>query len=264
MSQPLFVRSQGEGPDVVLLHGWGLHSGIWHSVVSRLQSHFRVHCVDLPGHGRSPLGDSPFTLQSVVAEVASAMQTRIDDAHWLGWSLGGMVAMQLAQQHAAKVKSLALVACNLRFCHGDDWPCALPPEVLQSFSDNLQQHYEQTLQRFLALQVSMDSVGRSQLRQLKQQVFEERLPRVSALQGGLQIFATADLRTSASEVQQPVWLCAGGQDRLVPPEALSRIAELFPHVETHCIQHAGHAPFVADVKTFVRLLEDFFDRVEAA
>ena len=258
----LFVQSQGEGPDLVLLHGWGMHAGIWHDVVARLQRRFRLHCVDLPGHGRSPLGDTAFTLGTVVQQVVDALQARLDRAHWLGWSLGGMVATQLAQQHAGLVKSLSLVACNLRFCRSEDWPCAMSPEVLQKFADNLTHHPEQTLQRFLALQVSRDGSGRAQLRQLRQQVFDGKPPQVSALQGGLQILRSADLRALAAQVQQPVWLLGGGQDRLVPPEAQDRIAALFPQAEVHCMAKAGHAPFVADGARFVGLLEDFLQHAE--
>ena len=50
---PLFVHTQGRGPDVVLLHGWGLHGGVWARIADHLAADFTVHSVDLPGHGAS-------------------------------------------------------------------------------------------------------------------------------------------------------------------------------------------------------------------
>ena len=50
----VYVETLGEGPDLVLLHGWAMHSGIWGSVRSQLAQYFRLHLVDLPGHGVSP------------------------------------------------------------------------------------------------------------------------------------------------------------------------------------------------------------------
>ncbi len=53
MSGTLHVESVGSGPPLVLLHGWAMHSGIWGPLVARLAQRFRVHAVDLPGHGHS-------------------------------------------------------------------------------------------------------------------------------------------------------------------------------------------------------------------
>ena len=53
MSESLKISSRGQGPELVLLHGWAMHSGIWGGVVDVLASEFRVNLVDLPGHGQS-------------------------------------------------------------------------------------------------------------------------------------------------------------------------------------------------------------------
>ena len=60
----LQVERRGDGPDLVLLHGWGMHGGVWDELVPRLAARFRVHVPDLPGHGRSTacgLGSAPGT-----------------------------------------------------------------------------------------------------------------------------------------------------------------------------------------------------------
>ncbi len=52
----LYWYTCGEGDcDLVLLHGWGLNSGVWHCIIDRLAPHFRLHLVDLPGYGRSKI-----------------------------------------------------------------------------------------------------------------------------------------------------------------------------------------------------------------
>ncbi len=53
MSAPLHVEIRGDGPDVVLLHGWALHGGMWGPWVDELSRRARLHFIDLPGHGRS-------------------------------------------------------------------------------------------------------------------------------------------------------------------------------------------------------------------
>ena len=60
----LHVESAGHGPPIVLLHGWAMHSGLWGPLVPRLARRYRVHAVDLPGHGHSAALAS-FTLDAV-------------------------------------------------------------------------------------------------------------------------------------------------------------------------------------------------------
>jgi pimeloyl-[acyl-carrier protein] methyl ester esterase len=81
----LHCRSVGTGPDLVLLHGWGLHAGIWDPVVETLSARFRLHLYDLPGHGLSAPVEH-FTRDEVCAALARSAPAQ---AYWLGWSLGG-------------------------------------------------------------------------------------------------------------------------------------------------------------------------------
>jgi len=53
------VRIEGRGRDLVLLHGWGFHSGAWDGVAGELASRYRLHRIDLPGHGRSQACEAP-------------------------------------------------------------------------------------------------------------------------------------------------------------------------------------------------------------
>ena len=60
----------GAGPPLVLLHGWGLHAGFFSPLLPALARRYRVHAVDLPGHGRSAR-IVPCTLDAMVDAVAS-------------------------------------------------------------------------------------------------------------------------------------------------------------------------------------------------
>ena len=68
MSEALHIEARGDGPPLVLLHGWAMHSGVWGALVPRLAQRHRVHAVDLPGHGYSAPAPS-FTLASFWEDV---------------------------------------------------------------------------------------------------------------------------------------------------------------------------------------------------
>ena len=75
-----------------MVHGWGLHGGIWKPLLPLLEAHFRVTCVDLPGHGRSGWQGEE-TLDAMAGALLSVAPA---GAAWLGWSLGGLVAARAA------------------------------------------------------------------------------------------------------------------------------------------------------------------------
>jgi len=102
----LHAEASGRGRPLVLLHGWGFHSGIWGGLAERLARGRRLIRVDLPGHGHS--ADSDFaSLDGLVDDIAAAIP---DEALVAGWSLGGLAALRLATRHRAKVRALALIA----------------------------------------------------------------------------------------------------------------------------------------------------------
>jgi esterase len=100
--------SAGEGRDVILLHGLFGQGGNLKGVARALQSEFRVHCLDLPDHGRSC-----WLEQASLEDYANAVeqwmvQQGLESAHVLGHSLGGKVAMQLALNHGDRVSTLVV------------------------------------------------------------------------------------------------------------------------------------------------------------
>ena len=150
----------------------------------------------------------------------------------------------------------------LRFCQANDWPDAVAPDVLQGFAANLQEDHRQTLQRFLALQVTGEPQARQTLRELKQRVFEQDEPETIALQSGLNILSTADLRPLAGDLNLPVLLIGGAKDRLVSPQALDNVAALLSVAKVEVMPDCGHAPFISQPKNFMKLVKTFCNHVD--
>ena len=108
MNNALYTRSSGQGPDLVLLHGLFGQGTNLRSVARALEADFRVHCLDLPDHGRSAWLDTA-SLATYAAAVRGWMdQHELTAAHILGHSLGGKLAMELALTEPARVERLVV------------------------------------------------------------------------------------------------------------------------------------------------------------
>ena len=87
------IDTRGQGPDVVMLHGWGVNSAVFTPLQESL-SEYRVHYGDLPGFGLS---------QPIAGELSDWIEALVQvlpaQAIWAGWSLGGLVATQAALSH---------------------------------------------------------------------------------------------------------------------------------------------------------------------
>lgn len=253
MNMPaLHCQRIGNGPDLVLLHGWGLHAGIWAPLIDVLAERFRLHLYDLPGHGRSAAVDE-FTLASVCEALAQDVP---EQAHWLGWSLGGMIALEFAARHPQRVARLALVASNPCFVVSGDWRHALAPEVLEGFARDLSTEHAATLQRFVSL-VARGAPDSGVLRVLRHAVSTAPAPAPIALRGGLAILRDTDLRPRLRVLRMPVLWLGGVRDTLVPIAALRAVTAAYPNMRLQEFEFAGHAPFVSHPQAFAQALTEF-------
>lgn len=247
----LYGRTEGSGADWLLLHGWGLHSGVWSGIEAALTASRRVTFVDLPGHGRSRAA-VPERLADAAADVAEWLRP---DSVVMGWSLGGLLALRMALDWPERIAGLVLVATNPRFVQAPDWPHAVAPEVLETFRSELAEDHRQTLNRFLALQARGSESAREDTRWLREQLLDEGEPEPEGLARGLSWLADTDLRAELGRITIPVHLIGGERDTLVPPAALEATAECLPRATVTRIPGAGHAPFISHPSAFLEALE---------
>lgn len=241
-------------PELVLLHGWGLHSVVWDPVVPDFLEHFQVTVIDLPGMGRSPLPRQGLQRDDLVRRLLAVAPAR---AVWMGWSLGGELALAVAAQAPQRVSALALVATNACFLQREDWPCAMPAAVFRQFSELFAEDGDGTLFRFLALQCRGSERMKEDIRFLQEIVYLQGLPAPRALREGLDLLATLDLRHELATLQQPVQLILGATDYLVPAAAGDALKALQPALSLAVIEGSGHAPFLAQPALFLAAFHDF-------
>ena len=247
------VKIMGAGPDLVLLHGWAMHSGIWACVCDQLAQGYRLHLVDLPGHGLSPSGESA-SLQSMIEMVAEILP---DDCIVGGWSLGGQVAIELALQKPTQIAKLVLIATTPCFIKRKNWQWGMDATILQMFAQGLAQNYTSAINRFLTLQLNGSNDSKTVLASLRKTFFQYSEPDKAALQIGLDILLTSDLREKFGEIKQPVLLLHGENDVITHAAAARWMTQQLPDAKLVMFANCGHAPFLSFPDQFITHLHEF-------
>ncbi|MBP5226633.1 MAG: alpha/beta fold hydrolase [Kiritimatiellae bacterium] len=112
--EELYAETEGNGPDVVFLHGLMGSCENWRTVRHALADRYRVTCLDLPCQGRSP-HQPVFTLRSIADDVmASLDRLGIGRVALFGHSMGGRVAMQIATDYPDRIAGLGVVDMTVK------------------------------------------------------------------------------------------------------------------------------------------------------
>ncbi len=250
----LHIAIQGRGPvPVVLIHGWAMHGGIFAPLVEALAERCTLYVVDLPGHGHSRESTLPLEPRACAEAIASATPPAI----WLGWSMGGLVALRAASE-LKQVRALAMLCATPKFVRDDSWPYGNDASLVRQLADDLHTDYHATLERFFALEAMGSADPRAELRRLREDAFSRGEPDARVLQEGIRLLETTDMRGVLPGLDIPSAWIAGRRDRLVTAEAMAWSAEQCGG-RAEVIAHAGHAPFIGHTDAVVRSLEPLLD-----
>jgi pimeloyl-[acyl-carrier protein] methyl ester esterase len=248
MKTSLYFNRIGHGQPLIVLHGWGWSSHIWGPLIPLLSQRFQLFLIDLPGFGKSPLGNYDYTFEAIAPLLFECVP---EQALWLGWSLGGMFAWWLAITYPEKIEKLITVAASPCFVQDGAWPGVGDPTLLQ-FAASLKNNYEKTLTDFLELQLRGSENYQNLLENLQQQI-RDSPPQLKALEGGLKLLQTVDLRNALQKVRCPSLHIFGERDRIVP----AQVAQLLTSGQCEVISKSGHLPFLNQPEIFINSVISF-------
>ena len=110
----LHYIEQGEGQPLIMLHGNGENCSCFEHQIYHFSKNYRVIAIDTRGHGKSPRGEKPFTINQFAEDLYDFMNEKgIKKANVLGFSDGGNIALTFALKHPERIEKLILNGANL-------------------------------------------------------------------------------------------------------------------------------------------------------
>ena len=229
---------------LVLLHGWAMHSKMWGDFAQKLSQHYCVTLIDLPWRDN-------------LEAIADAVVGQLDDEpfYLLGWSFGGMVALKITERYANRVRGVMLIAANPCFVETENWS-GMSQEAFNSFEQQLHENPDVTLQRFLALQVQ--GLPRF-LKEIKNRFAMQKMPEFIELEASLALLKNSDLRYALRNLTCPVAAILSDNDMIVPVSVNQPLQALNPNLKITILNNAGHIPFVTQTENCLNTVHVFFD-----
>jgi 3-oxoadipate enol-lactonase len=239
------------GRRVVLLHGLGSSSADWPEQQAVLQARHRTVAVDLPGHGGSPLPSGPLTIEGMAREVAALLADGGEEpVHVVGLSLGACVALRLALQAPARVRTLTLVNPFARVAPagpGDLGRLALRMLLLATAPmETVAAHVARRLFPWPEQRALYDSAVASLA----------ATPRRAYL-AAMRALARFDARGQVAAIRQRTLIVAGDRDTTVPLAAKAALAAAIPRARLLVVPASGHATPHDQPAAFNRALLEF-------
>jgi pimeloyl-[acyl-carrier protein] methyl ester esterase len=225
----LYSQTIGTGTSLVLLHGWGFNSELFNELIAKNQHKYRITTIDLPGHGKS--ADVVGGLDEWCNEIIKILP---DNPILLGWSLGGLLAINIATK--IKISKLILVASTPNFVKNSSWKYGIDANNFTQFANTLNLNLSKGLKRFVSLQTQ----NKNQLKKLYQSI--DALPATTtALNQGLDILLNTNLTKQLLELKIDKKVILGSKDTLIP----SNIQTWYNrHNIKSLMLNTGHIPFL--------------------
>ncbi|GFE61320.1 alpha/beta fold hydrolase [Geobacter sp. AOG2] len=262
----LRYREQGQGPALVLIHGWCMSSAVWSLQLDRLSARFRVIAPDLRGHGDSPVGSGECRLETFCSDIIDLFRyLDLNGAILAGWSQGAQVAVRAVPLLQERLSGLVLICGTPLFTSAADFPHGLAPAEAQGMALKVRRNLKRALEGFVArMFVPGELAASGREEEIRALLDAVPVPETAVALQSLASLAEADLRKQLAAIDRPTLVISGEHDPICPSAASAFMAKRIPAGRHVTYAGCGHAPFLTRCDGFNAGLADFSREVRGA
>lgn len=244
------IDGQPGGAPLVFINSLGCDFSIWDNVILPLTDHFRIIRYDKRGHGLSDAPPGPYTLRDSTDDLNELLKhLRVEATILVGISVGGLIAMDYALQHSARVRALVLCDTAPKIGTSELWN-----DRIQTLRENgLERMAEALIARWFrpAFAVERPAEYRGYRNMLTRMPLDGYIGMCAAL-------GEADLREPAKTITTPTLVLCGAADVSTPASAMREFAETLPNARYEIIEEAAHLSCIEQPEVVTAAMERFF------
>ena len=259
MNDATFVRAEGEGRPLVLIHGVGLDHGMWGQVMGYLTDSRRVIRYDLIGHGRTPDQPGLRSIRDFVAQLVGVLDScGLESPDIAGLSLGGLITMGMAARHPDRVGRIALL--NTAFRRNAEQQASIRRRLALAREEGLATMADMAVDRWFT--AAWQAEHPEQVEAVRQRLTGND---PDSYLKAYQVFVDGDpgMPEGAALIDAPMLAMTGELDPGSTPAMSVAMAGEIPNGQARILIGLHHLPPIEAPRTFAESLLDFLDQ-EAA
>lgn len=239
-------------PYLIMLPGWGMKNFVWNKINEFLSKDFELIFIEWTDI------HSLYEFKEKVIKVIEEKQ--ISAFSLLGWSLGSLVAQDIASENLWNIKHLILIGGTSSFVQHkeDEYNVGWHKRIVERMRSQLYKKTEETLYNFYDAMFSKEEKEKGYLKEFLQ-LAEDNIEKQSIdyLTLGLDYLIQKDLRTKLSDINIPLLMIHGEKDSICPLEAALYIKNIISYSNIKVINQAGHIPFFTNPSDCYNAISQF-------
>lgn len=219
--------------NVVIINGWAMPESIWGAFCRLLKVNSAFDSCQVLSI------DKNLSASEWVAYLDEHIEP---DTFLIGWSLGGMLAVEYACQHSEKIKGLCTLQMNPKFVVAPDWLPAMTSNEFQAFRSLAEKDAKSMIKHFGFLVTAKGADALSDLKKLNRGFTVNTLPSVDVFLQSLELLEMLDVRSKLTSLSVPQLHIYGEQDQLVPQKVSGQVKSLNEQMRVELIPGLSHFP----------------------
>ena len=248
----------GDGPAVVLLHGYPLNRSMWGEQIAALRDGYRVVAPDLRGHGETEATEEPATMEEMAADVAALMdELGINSAVIGGLSMGGYVALAFARRFPERVRALVLADTRPQ-ADTEDVKGKREEQAQTALREGMNPIADTMLPKLFPPAALRENVGA--VERVRRMILTTKPQGAASASRGMA--SRADQTQFLPKINAPTLVIVGGEDTVTPPADAELMRREIPDARLETIEGAGHLPNIERPIEFSHALRHFLNDLQ--
>ncbi|RKQ96437.1 alpha/beta fold hydrolase [Maricaulis maris] len=255
-------RDLGQGPALVLVHGWAASSEFFDTIADRLADEHRVLVPDLRGHGETPAGAGAASIADLADDMNEFLTALgLDRVVMLGWSMGATVLWSMIERHGSdRLAGMVIEDMSPRILNDESWALGMSSgmdvEASVRATAAMRADWPAYAAAFAPRMFARDRAAR------EPQIVADALTLLTARNADAMAdlwasMAQQDLRASLPGMAIPALIAFGERSDAYGPETSRYLVETLPAATAHGFAHSGHAPHLEQPEEFVDAVKSF-------